>query len=849
MEIITTIPEKCKRCYSCVRNCPVKAVRIENGQAHILQSRCLNCGNCIKNCSQDAKKIYSGIENVKNMLANDFTIALLAPSYKLGFYPTHPNKLAAALRSIGFKKVWEASVGAELVVNETKKVLKKDSSHYISSACSAFVNLIEKHFPDLIKNLLPVVSPMIATGRLLHEIYGKNIKVVFIGPCIAKKGEIREPQFEGIISEALTFDEIGSLLNDLNIGSLSPVPIDSPSCKKGSSLPLSGNYSQNLKSESIVVDGNEDCMTLVNALENEHIDYKFIDVLFCKGCIDGPKIEKDLSPLYKKQLFKKLNKMPVDHSAINIEPYISKLDLSRYYINKQKILKTPTEDEIKEILRKINKFNKSDELNCGACGYNSCREKAVYVYNGIAEIEMCMPYLLSEKNLLLKKIYNELSNVNTLNRTLDQVIESSYDGLVINDTEGNVLKCNKAWKNLMLNDDDTKINHSPTNIVAIKEKRQISMLEEAKNGTNLLVTSTPILDEKGDILRIVSNLRDINELMRLKVKLERQKYFDSLNHYGRDELQDINIVANSDEFGKVLKLAQSIAKVDSTVLILGESGTGKEVVARYIHNISTRKSGPFVVVNCAAIPESLIESELFGYDSGAFTGAKKEGKMGLFELADKGTIFLDEIGELPLNMQAKILQVIQEKKIMRLGSTKSHEIDFRIIAATNRDLQAMVKSGDFRADLYYRINVIPIMIPPLRQRQDDILPLAYFFLDRFNKKYSLNRELDSSAKDIMLEYEWPGNVRELENLIERIVVTASSDIITPEDLPFNMNVKKAERTYTLKNTLERYEKSILADAYKKYKNTYKVARALGINQSTVVRKLKKYQIEDMISNA
>lgn len=861
VEIITTMSDKCRQCYSCVRNCPVKAVKIENGRAYVIQSRCIHCGNCIKNCSQNAKKVYSGKQNVVKMLEEKkhYTIACLGPSYRLAFYPYKPMTLVAALKAIGFDEVWEVAVGAELVLWKTKEYLKKEEKGYMSTACPAFVNLIEKHYPQLIPHLLPVVSPMIATGRLLRKIYaGQDLNIVFIGPCIAKKGEIREPQFNGVIDEVLTFDELKEIFIQLKISldKVGEMPLDSPRCHVGKMFPLSGSYTMGVtetmpievQNEYFTVEGEENCIDMVNTIQSGKIKFKFVDALFCRGCIDGPKITNDLYYYQKRQIFKELcNETDVIHnSKIRLEDWFEKIDLHRSFSSKQKIYKYPTEEEIQDIMRKINKYSKSDELNCGACGYNSCREKAIAVYNGIAEIEMCLPYLLEQKNSLLEKLNLQLNTVKTLNSELSQIIESSYDGLVITDGQGKLVKYNKAFKELVLRGGETENNYfSPSIMIAIKERRQISMLE--KNGDKeFLVTSTPIFDQNGELIRVVANFRDIQELMRLRVQLEEKKYFEKINKNYRHFLENAkgeNIVANSVEFGKVLKFASSIAKVDSNVLILGESGTGKEVVARFIHNMSNRKRGPFVVVNCAAIPESLLESELFGYEAGAFTGAKKDGKKGLFELANGGTLLLDEIGELPLNMQAKLLQVIQEKRLMRLGGTRMIAVDVRIIAATNRDLQAMVREGTFRADLYYRLNVIPIYIPPLRERKDDIIPLAYFFLEKFNNKYGLKKILSEEVKEALLSYDWPGNVRELENLIERLVVTSTDDVITCKDLPDN--IKECVNSDTslmspLKQIMEEYEKKIILDAYKKYRNTYKVAEVLGVNQSTVVRKIKKY---------
>jgi transcriptional regulator with PAS, ATPase and Fis domain len=291
-----------------------------------------------------------------------------------------------------------------------------------------------------------------------------------------------------------------------------------------------------------------------------------------------------------------------------------------------------------------------------------------------------------------------------------------------------------------------------------------------------------------------------------------------------------------------------VAGVDSTVLLLGESGVGKEVVAKLLHRLSKRSTKPLVAINCSAIPENLIESELFGYETGAFTGAQKRGKQGLIEFANEGTLFLDEIGELPLSLQVKLLRVLQDKKLMRLGGITEIDVNVRIVAATNRDLYKMVIDKQFRADLYYRLNVIPIEIPPLRKRKSDILPLCHHFIDVYNHKYGINKELSLSTGQALENYDWPGNVRELENLIERLVVTTNHNIIDFEDLPqflvhndSDINSKiKIDEIMHLREAQELTEKLLIEKAYENYKNTYEMAEALGVNQSTVVRKINKY---------
>ncbi|MDI7246375.1 MAG: sigma 54-interacting transcriptional regulator [Bacillota bacterium] len=310
------------------------------------------------------------------------------------------------------------------------------------------------------------------------------------------------------------------------------------------------------------------------------------------------------------------------------------------------------------------------------------------------------------------------------------------------------------------------------------------------------------------------------------------------------------IIAYSVEMGRVLQLAAKVALVNTTVLILGESGVGKEVVARFIHGTSPRREGPFVTINCGAIPATLLESELFGYESGAFTGARREGKPGMIDVASCGTLFLDEISELPGDLQVKLLQVIQERRLTRVGGVKPVDVDIRIIAATNRDLAGMVAKGEFRADLFYRLNVVPITIPPLRERPDDVIPLIYHFLERFNRAHGYRKAISEDAREILARYSWPGNVRELENLVERLVVTVEGDEIGPGDLPRQVLEERGLHRpgvvvggiMPLRQAVEEVERQIIQRALSEKRSTYSIARLLGVNQSTVVRKIKKYAV-------
>jgi len=300
----------------------------------------------------------------------------------------------------------------------------------------------------------------------------------------------------------------------------------------------------------------------------------------------------------------------------------------------------------------------------------------------------------------------------------------------------------------------------------------------------------------------------------------------------------------------LLKLVGRIAVVDSTVLLLGESGSGKGHMAKYIHNNSPHKDGPFITVNCASIPSELMEAEMFGYSKGAFTGANVKGNIGLIELAKDGTLFLDEIGELSPRMQAKLLQVLHENQYFKVGGREIQQVHCRIIAATNRDLQSMIKTGEFREDLYYRLNIFELILPPLRERKEEIIPLTQYILAKFNKKYKSEHEFSPRCYELFMQYPWPGNVRELENIIERLTVVTQGSIIDECDLPKSFNhlgrpssatiQTISTRPFSLDNAVCDVEKSLILQAYKELGSSYEVAKSLDISQSKASRLIRKY---------
>lgn len=460
---------------------------------------------------------------------------------------------------------------------------------------------------------------------------------------------------------------------------------------------------------------------------------------------------------------------------------------------------------------------------------------------------------------VLEQLNQELEE---LNKELESIFESSYDEIFVVDAKGIALKVNSACeRNYGLKADEI-IGKSVFELERIgiftpsvtrevfKKKERVNKIQETKAGRHLLVTANPVFNNKGEVIRIVCNSRELTEVLKLKKQLDEKEklineYNEQLNEMKEKQETYTEVIYESIQMQKIVELIEKLALVDSNVLLLGESGVGKTLLAKKIHDRSSRKEEKFYKLNCGAIPENLIESELFGYEEGSFSGAKKGGKKGIIEYSHKGTLFLDEIGELALHLQVKLLHVLQEKTFQRIGGTQDIAVDVRIIAATNKDLQEMVKEKRFREDLYYRLNVIPINIPPLRERKEDIYPLIKYYLDKVNEKYHKYHGLDPKIISILLDYEWPGNIRELENMIERLIVTADEEVITLDQLPHHLFAEQAAKNnnedISLKEWLEVKEKEIIETMYNKYNSSYKVAEVLKISQSSANRKIRKYR--------
>ena len=453
---------------------------------------------------------------------------------------------------------------------------------------------------------------------------------------------------------------------------------------------------------------------------------------------------------------------------------------------------------------------------------------------------------------------------------LDAIVKKSKDNIVITDGNGVVLRASPnsyaiygsstddlIGKSVYQLEEDHIFSPSVT-IKVLNERKEVRVMQNTKTGRSVMAIGLPIFDRSNEIIRVISFSHDLTEIEQLKEEFKQlqkkiERYETEIQELRDNEQIEGNTILKSKAIQQIWQLIKRVAKTDASVVFLGESGVGETHFARALHQASERANEAFIDVNCSAIPESLFESEMFGYEPGSFTGASKKGKTGLIELADQGTLFLDEIGEIPLSMQSKLLKVIQDKEVIRIGGVRPKKVDFRLITSTNQNLSEMIKHGSFRQDLFYRLSVISITIPPLRERKEDIAMLAYYYLQKFNEKYRMRKSLHPATIDKLIHYHWPGNVRELQNMMERLVITSETNIIHPDNLPSDIQMDRTQKTdslllknmkgKTLREAMEEVEILWLRRAVKQCKTTYEMAEFLGISQSNVVRKLKKYRIK------
>ncbi|WP_235426943.1 sigma-54 interaction domain-containing protein [Cohnella kolymensis] len=472
-----------------------------------------------------------------------------------------------------------------------------------------------------------------------------------------------------------------------------------------------------------------------------------------------------------------------------------------------------------------------------------------------------LTFLQQMSELLAGKIAEQqaLNNWEKTYSQLETIIESIHEGIIAIDENGIITTCNQTAQQLIKLDKQSMIGSSINRIWADTPMLQtlqtgkgyIEQEELYKLGEHemhFIVTSRPI-HINGRVIGVVASFRRMADMRRLAYILTNE----------HQDLKFSQILGKSRSLGLIIRQAQQVARGTSNILVTGESGTGKGMLAAAIHSASNRSNGPLIIVNCGAIPEALLESELFGYAGGAFTGAKKEGKAGKFELADGGTIFLDEIGDLPLHLQVKLLHVLQSKQVERVGSNKLVNVNIRVISATNKNLEEMVQSREFREDLYFRLNVIPLHMPALRERAEDIPLLMDYFLAKYRETFNhLVLDFTPEVRQLFINYPWPGNVRELENAIEYAVNMETSEYIGPESVPIRIRnavspqptvVDAKVRDQSLKEQMKDYEKHILLDMLHRFGHTLEAKRAiadiLGIGLATLYRKLEEYELHSM----
>lgn len=452
--------------------------------------------------------------------------------------------------------------------------------------------------------------------------------------------------------------------------------------------------------------------------------------------------------------------------------------------------------------------------------------------------------------------------LNKFNEDWINFFEVSYDGIIVADKNGRIVYMNPAAEKLeevnksqiigKLASDLEKegIYEKSVTVMVLKEKRAVSV-KQCKGDKQLIITGVPLFEDNA-IKWIYINERDATELNKIKQEIERYKKQLNVLKANNNEY-----ISESPIMKKTLSLLERIAPTDISVLISGESGVGKDVCAKWIHNHSMRKDKPFMKIDCGALSETLLESELFGYEGGAFTGASNKGKKGLAEVADGGTLFLDEIGELPISLQTKLLRLVQENVFLPVGGIKEKHVDIRIIAATNKNLEDMIENSTFRQDLYYRLSVFPIKIPPLRERPEDIFYFINYFLSMFNNKYGFQKTISNRAINTLCTYDWPGNVRELSNIIERLVVVTQTAVISERDV--SIIIYPETETYEEIAFVENYN---YTDAFEEFEHRYfcqlrkmdetleDIAKLSGLSVSTLKRKFKKYslRVKDKLNN-
>jgi len=716
--VVYTVDNRCRSCYSCIRSCPVKAIRVSDGQARIMAELCINCGVCLSHCSQGAKQVLSWVPQVRELVATGEAVAVLDPFWPVAVHPAGEDFFFHLLRQLGFAAVLPLAGGTALLQPAYDRFLAAHAGPVISSYCPVVVNLVERYFSSLIEHLAPAPS-LAAAGTALARRRHPGRKVVFLTPCLAAREEAGTP---GGPEAVVTFGEIKTMLFERRLtpspDSLvaGPAPPVHPDVFPAGQTVFAGSKPGGVTEDvTLAAQGPEACLRALGLLAQGVLRPRFADLLFCSGgCLAGPEMGSGLDIYSRYYLM--YGRPGAGERPQEVPPLPD-----RSYRDRQ-VHPAPVDDnDLERVLRCTNKEKPEDELNCGACGYNTCREKAAAVCRGMAEVSICLPYLLDQ-------------------------------------------------------------------------------------------------------------FRGEAEFYRKKSRLD-------------DELRKL-IVGDSPVMAGVRQLAVKMAQNEATLLIEGESGVGKEVFARAVHQLSGRPGG-FVGINCAALPENLLESELFGYEGGAFTGARRQGKPGKLELAGEGTILLDEIGDLDPVLQAKLLRVLQERQFERVGGTRPVRLAARIMAASNRSLKDLVEEGRFRADLFYRLSVVTVRLPSLKEHMEDIPVLVEHFLHLLGKHtQSVPKFFSQKALETLARYHWPGNVRELNNVVEQTVYTCEEHVIQAGHLPEYIRRPGKGQPVQLRPlnlAVRQLEKDLIAQALQKTANNrLEAARLLGVPRATFYLKLKEY---------
>lgn len=890
IEIIGINEENCTNCHQCIAVCPIKICSDGSGDVVKFHNNlCIGCGRCIEACLRSherkvAKSARFAIDDSPKFVAdlpNKEIVALVAPSAQSNF---NLKKLITGLKQLGIKHVYDVSLGAEITVALYHQAIQNGSVTIpmIATPCPAIVKYIQLAHPALIEHLAPFGSPVQNLAVYVKNLHPES-ELVFFSPCLEKRREIQCLQ---TIKYNVIYTSLQGILQEKNIDlNLLPEGEFDNSVPAG----IATNFSTpgGLKESYLyhypdtpasAIDKVEGSIVFRNYLRNLERTIKegkghfplLVDILSCEkgcnmgvGCINKRSIgdieyaiatraEKAVNnKAENKRLDKFLNEIITDQH-FNKRSY---KDLS--YLMK---LNIPDDDELQKIYADMHKLEQKDFRNCAACGYNSCYEMAVAIFNDLNKVQNC--HLYQEKELRLEQ--QALINVHN---ELTDVFYSMSDGVVVLNKEARVSQFNPAAQKIIGYSDERLIGVHVIDLFSGKAPGTMHLLQtgEAFSDREILLdgyrgkihayaSGTPRYDENNQLVGATIILRPIahvQELVNSFSGAQASFTFDS-------------IIGEDRQLKKSIKLAMMAGANNSTVLLQAASGTGKEVFAQAIHNGSLRKNGPFVAINCAALPRELVGSELFGYVEGAFTGARRGGRPGKFELANKGTLFLDEIGDMPLEQQAMLLRAIQEKAILRLGGDSLINVDVRIIAATNQNLMDLVEQGRFRADLYYRLNVVQIAIPALKDRRDDIKLLFYHFVKEMSPRFKKSIvEVDNAVIKCLEAYDWPGNIRELQNAVERILLLAEDGRITIDCLPreiVNEAVghsrerwertgngslgipanRNARRLYAIEQEKERIVRALEINGG----NVSRAAVDLNISRNTLYRKMKNYNISN-----